>query len=305
MAETITTALALPVTFATTASIIVTDSGAGSPRTATFPASTYRQFLAYVGGSPAGVNTGTEADPHEWGKYFQYKLNNNGALALWSVAMGTDGRWVVTYSGTGTGQVEWDELAGTSKVPRVMTGFGANLSIAAGGSSTATHQPFAFAATIGRGEDTGLASLPAKTVGAEMPDGSVYAWTDNQHRVMRTFNLEFQPKNLAQKNALGAAGTPLFPTALTVMKAPSLVPTSSYVLPWSVYETIRTAAGKRLGYTTNFQALVAGSSFAFDDGYLSLETINAQVPNKPQAPGYDARWKWTGVQVVHYAEMSR
>ncbi|HEY6017242.1 MAG TPA: hypothetical protein VIU16_10680 [Gaiellaceae bacterium] len=307
MAETPTTAIASPVTLPLNVFVGVAD--VTSTRAFEFPGAVYRQFLAYVSGGTPGFNSGTEADSHEWGKFLQYGLNNSGALANYTVSMGTDGRWSIRNNTGSPATITMDgsvvAAQTTSKIVAVMTGFTTTvLTIAAGATATAEQQPFGFCCAIGRENDTGRAALPAKTVGAEMPDGSVYVWTDDQHRTARTFDLLFLPKDATAKAALSAAGTPLFPTTITKEKTPSLTPTTTYALPWSVYETVRTGGGKRLGYTTQFQQMVAGSVLDFVDGYFDLATLNAAAPNKPYGT-WDQRWRWNGVALLTRAVATR
>lgn len=305
MANPITSALALPVTFGSSLSITVTDSGAGSPRTATFPAETYRQFLAYVGGAPAGVNSGTEADPHEWGQYLQYKLNNNGALALWTVTMTTVGQWAIAYGGTGTGEIKWDGAGGTSLIPRIMTGFTSNYAGGAG-SITATHQPFAFAATDSRASATGRTFDPPKVAAARMPDGSVYGWSDGYTGSYQSFDLTWLPKDSATKSSSGSSATPAYPVSITRERTVLTVPTASYTLPYSWWEAITASLGVRCGFAqANLRELIAGSQTAFFDVYVDASTIQKAGALKPMVPSWDAWWRWDGITLTTRAQGTR
>jgi hypothetical protein len=305
MTNALTSMLAVPYSLGAVA-VIVTDSGAGSPRTATFTAGVYRSFLALVAGT-AGVNAGTEADPFEFVKYLQYKLNNNGGLALWTCALGVDGRIAITYGGTGTGTVQWDGTGGTSKLVKYAAGHDADISLAAAASVTCTYQPLGCAFWSGSGNDTGWTGLPQKFAAAEMPDGVVYGVGDNRHGLVRSFDLRHAPETWALRTTLATHSTPMFASTKARSASPVRSPaTAAQAPPWSVEECFKTAASRRCGAALgNLQALIAGSDTVFEDVYLRPEMISAERAIRLSTPGYAALRDWAKVDLNWYATMAR
>jgi hypothetical protein len=300
----ITSALALPVTLSGSPALSITDSS--GTRTATFPNEVFRHFLAYVSGATPGVNSGTEADPHEAGKYLQYKLNNNGALAHHTITFTTDGRWQWFYASTGTASITWDGTGGTSAVLARLYGWTGNTTATAASSSTAQHQPFGFAACESRPGSTGRTYEPPKVAAARMPDGSAYGWSDGYTNSFQSFNVAWLPKDAAAKSSFGVAGTPAYPTSITRERAVLTAPSASYTLPYSWWEAIAASLNLRCGFAQgNLQRLIAASESTFLDVYVDPSTITKAGALKPQVANWDQFWTWEGVTLLTRAAALR
>lgn len=292
MAETLHTAIALPYAPGAGQDFNVND--VSGPRTITFDDAVYRPYLAAASRTP-GTTLGTEEDPHEAGAYLQYKLREGTAASNWTVAMGTDGRWRITYSGAGSALVTW---AGTPLA--AFYGFTSDLVYFSGQTITATYQPTHFAASIAKVNDTGRTPLARLAASARLTSGRVYGWSDGQHGMGRRFDLRFHPRDAALATSLGSPATPAYPTTLRVEQAPSRAITGSYTLPWSLYETVRAGEFCRIAVAFgNFQNLLAGSEQSFAEGYWMPETIQAADALAPSQPLNNQRYDWRGLSFVY------
>lgn len=288
--------------------LIVTDSGAGSPRTVTFLARVCRMFLATVAGSPNGVNAGTAADPDEWIRgHLQRKLNNNDGLSLWTCALQADGRLKISYGGTGTGQIQWDGSGGTSLIPRYLAGFDANVSLAAGTNVTGTYQVSRAAFVVsGRANTEGWTVLPKRSAIGETDDGLAAAITASRTRRVYTADWRFAPYDWATRQANSYTGTPYQPTTTARWTAQSATPSTADVPPWSLVDFFGSCHGQRVGLALgNFQALVAGSASAFYTGTLGKATLQSDAVFAPSERDNEARYDARGVTFRYASHAAR
>lgn len=260
--------LAQPYTL--TAQTLVVDDAVGSPRNVVLPAGVYRALLA------SSTGTGTAADPYELLGTLRAQLG----LASWDVEMLPTGRVRVTYLDTGTGTITL-----TTTARNILGASGSTVGpLATGASLTADRQPThcVFAAAA---EDEGWQSMQGRAAVQEMPDGSVYGWQDARTRLTRRITLTMLPRDDAARTALGSLSTPAIAEATYRLDpgagAPGQAP------PWSVPQTLATAVGDRCGWTDDLQAVIAGTTTAFDAVYLGAEAHSA--PTSLSIPGYDPR----------------
>lgn len=293
MAENLHTAIAVPYTLPAGASVAVVD--ATSTRTVTLPAGgVVRHFLASAFRTTLGTALGTEADPYEAGALLQLLLRAAGSNTWWTVAMGADARWRITYSGSGTGTLTW-----TSTVLAPLFGFAANVSLTTGQTATAAYGPTHWAASFAKVNDTGRTTMPVKVAGAEMEDGTVYAWLAPRQRTRRSFDLRFHPRTAALAASLGSFATPAYPTTLAKEASPTRDIAAGYALPWSLYETLRASAGCLVAVAFgNLQPLVAATESEFAEGYWDLATITRDGALAPFQPTNQQRMDWSGLALI-------
>lgn len=292
MAERITAMLAQPYTIGSAVTATVYDDAVPTGGTASLVTSgqtgTFRTFLAPSGGA------GTEASPRSLLKIVETNLGT----ALWEVRLQSDGRVRIKYKGTtASGRIVW----GSSTV-RNLLGFDADVGpIAAGsnGTQTGAYQPTHCAFLVARARDSGWVPTPQRFAGAEMPTGEVYGWGDAYRRMRRSFDARFHPVDHATRVARGAAASALFPAASRWAQPASAAGTAP---PWSLYELIATAAGKRLGAALGtFQDLVAGTATSYDAVYLGLKTINDTSAVRLTQENFGGLRDWSGIELWHRA----
>lgn len=298
----------------TMSAVKVDVSDSTSSRSPTFAARVCRMFLATTTSS-GGVNSGTEADPDEWIKgSLQYSLNNSGLYSLWTCALQADGRLKITYNGTGTGTITWDNS--NSPLPRYLAGFDANVSLAAGASVTGTYQVmFAAFVVAGRANSEGWNVIPKRSAIGETDDGLAAAYTTSRVRREYRASWRFAPYDWATRTQLSANGSPYQPTRRYRWTQPSATLYTTGTLagdaadkthavsdpPWSLVDFFSTIHGKRIALAIgNFQALIATTDTEFFTGTISKETLQAERPVMPSAQDWSARVDWKGV-VFRYA----
>lgn len=300
---------AQPFTVPSSCTLIVTDSGAGSPRTVTFTSGRVaRVYLATATtGVTPGLNGGTASDPDEWLRLLQRHLNNADALNLWSVTLLSSGKVKITYNGTGNGAIDWNGAGGTSLIPRYLTGFTDDIFLAAGASDTATYQPtHSVFCVSGRANSNGWQVRNKRAAIAETDDGLTAAFTAS--RAVRTYTSDwrFFPYDTTAKSALSANGTVYQPVSETRWTTTSATPSTSNSPPWSLVDFMTTVHGARCGVALgNFQEIVAGSDSSFFDVTLDRRTLQADDPVAPSAPDWSQRVDWRGVTLRYVAHKTR
>jgi hypothetical protein len=261
--------LAQPYQLPASQTITKTDAD-GTGTVVAITAQWYRTRLAPIAG------TGTEADPAE----LLYTVSTLLG-ALWTCEMGTDGRVVITYIGTGTGDL------GVTATLRALLGYSTAsppAPLATSGTWTATYQPThcVFAAAA---DDEGWQSVQGRAAVQEMPDGSTYGWQDARTRLTRRITLTMLPRDDTARTTLGSLSTPAI--AETAYRLDPGASAPAQAPPWSVSQTLATAVGARCGWTDDLQAIITGTTTAFDAVYLGAESHTA--PTSLSIPGYDPR----------------
>jgi hypothetical protein len=284
--------IAQPFTMPSGIQLTVTDSDASSPRSPTLGAGrVFRTFLAYtVGGLGTGVNSGTETNPDEWLLYLQYALNNNGTLTNWTVALTTDCKVRITYGGTGTGTITWSGTGVTSLIPRYLTGFDANVSLAANASVDGTYHPthcvFGFA---NRANATNWVIRNKRSAIGETDDGLAYAFTASRVRREYTSDWRFHPYDTTAKTATGYPGTVYLPAVTSRWTQPSATPSTANSPPWSLTDFFGTAHAHQCGVALgNLQDLIGGSDTVFQDVTVAAKTLQNDDLIAPSAPDWSA-----------------
>jgi hypothetical protein len=260
----------------TGAQVWKTTDDRGGPTDRTVAAGWYRTLLAPTAGAA------TEADPAEILNAIEAALG----ASHWSVTLGTDGRVVITYLGTGTGTI---------------TTAGGGTLLALIGFTTSTFGPLSPNATvvgewhpthcllsIASDPDSGWSDHGSRFAGATLPDGSVYGWADGTARYRRTLTLRWHPRDSTLWSATGVIGTPAF-SAASRLRSPS-TSEPAQVPPWAITDTLATALGRSLGVALGTaQAHIAGTATTYDLAYLTPEHASAQGRIALSLAGYDAR----------------
>ncbi len=271
MAETLTTLIAQPFSLAAAYTALVTDSGAGSPRTVTFnPTGTvwYRTYCAPTGAAGTGHTV-----PIEFLAYCDGIIG--GVPNLWSLALNSAGKVVITYTGTGTGTVAWSGALIAARL-----GFTGNISCGAGLSQTATNQPMYCLFSHWREAPMSWQGQQVGAAISETDDGRVDFLGGLYSKLTRAFSLRGHPYTPTDQTALSMIATPMYPNEIQaaaggVWQAPTLTPTTTE--PWSIHQFLHTSKGKELGYTFEFDAMIAGTQTRFSEGYWTRKTLESKA----------------------------
>jgi hypothetical protein len=295
LAETINTMLAGEIRLTSSYNLTVTDSDSPSGRTVTIPAGYYRILLA-----DAVDGDGTQANPWELLSRLAFLLSESASGTLWTTSLTADGFVRITYvvPGGGSASIAWD---GTGVVRDVL-GFTATATFSAPGqSSTATYHPSHVLYSICRAGDSDWTEEPPQSAFCEVPGGQVVGWQDASGTMVRSFDLRFHPRDWATRASRSAAGTPMLPAKARYSTSGTAAGTDP---PWSVKDFVRAAAGKRVGFTTQFQSVVAGSVEEFDVCYLADSTIKASRAMTLSVPGFAQLYDFKGFALRWYAQGS-
>jgi len=289
--ETPNALLAQPFTI-TAETWTVTDD-VGTSRTVTIPAGTYRVVLG-------AASTHTVDAPGD----LLTRLNTAFGSS-WRWALGTDGRARVTYLGPSVSTGILLAPMGGSAVLAILGTLTLPATFAVDDVAHATYLPThsIFAATVD--PDSGWEVAPGRFAGARMPDGSVYGWGDRLQRLTRTVGFRLLPKNGAVWSALSTAGTAPG-TPAEGPRARWLDPTASepaQAAPWGAMETIATADGQALGWTTDLQGVLAGTVTSCERVYLTPETL-VSAKTQLSVKGWDPRRDIVGVELAFAGEES-
>lgn len=291
MAETPNALLAQPFTI--TAETWTLTDDVGTTRTVTIPAGTYRVVLG-------SATTHTPDVPGD----LLARLNTTFG-ASWRWAMGTDGRVSLSYLGpTVTVGVATPPMGG-STVLKILGGLTPLAFFNVNAHATATYLPThaILASTVD--PDSGWELAAGRFAGARMPDGSVYGWGDGLQRLTRTLGFRLMPRNADVWTALSMAGvapgTPAEGPRTRWLDATASEPAQAP--PWGAMETIATAGGQALGFTTDLQGILAGTVTTFERVYLTPDAI-AQAKTQVSVKGWDPRRDLTGLELAFAGEGS-
>lgn len=248
------------------------DRGSGVSRTVA--AGWYRTFLADGAGN-------SHTDPAELVAAVQTALD----ASKWTVALGTNGRITFTYLGSGTGTISFSSATNLRSVLGLTGNIGP---LATNASSTATYLPthcvFAFACD----PDTGWVDDAGRFAGAALPDGTVYGWGDGRASFTRRATFRALPKDWTARTSLGASGTPVFGLASRRQSPSTGEP--GQTPPWGALDTLATAPALQCGVAWgDLQALIAGTSTAYELVYLAPTMLTGGSRVSFFVPGYDAR----------------
>jgi hypothetical protein len=297
LAETINTMLAGEIRLTSSYNLTVTDSASPGGRTVTVAAGYYRTFLGDVANGD-----GTQATPYETLSTLEALLNAAGpGSGSWTVALTSAGFVRITYAapGTGAASIAWD---GTGVVRDVL-GYTATATFSAPGqSSTASYHPSHCLYSICRANDSDWTEAPPQSAFCEVPGGQVVGWQDASGTMVRSFDLRFHPKDWATRTSRGSAGTPMLPAKARWSTSGTAAGTDP---PWSVKDFVRAAAGKRVGFTDQFQALVAATTGEYDVVYLADATIKADRAMVPTIPQLSALYDFKGFAIRWNASATR
>lgn len=305
MAETITTMWAQTLLFRAAYQFQTVDQDGTNTRTVASGAGSstpkyYRVLLAEAAGSAA-----SEGACQNLLTAFENALNTSGSR--YTVDITTDGYVKVTYNGTGTSTLTWTTSA--SNALRSVLGFTSGWSsLASGASTTAQTQPSHVAYSFVAGDDTGWTTESGHQALGETPD-NIFGWTDQKHRVVRSFTLRFHPTLDSDRSALGTSPiTPMLPSTHARLATPS----GSLIAggPWSVWELVQTALSDgtyngRVGLALGtFQALVSGTTTTIDEVFFRQKTRIADKAIRPSVPYWSRRRDWPGIEILRAATLS-
>lgn len=227
----------------------------------------YRTFLATTSGTGAD-----DTVPKELLAYVQ------GVLAgLWTVKLTAAGKVAITYTGSGTGTINWGTGGASAQAIARELGFTGNVGpLVKDATATATNAPRHCILAWARLDDAGWSASHAHFAASVTGTGRVDALFSRYQLVRRSFGFRFLPRTPADATALGATATPYWPNdvADTQWLTPSTSPTTN-ALQWSAHELLSTGYGVALGVTLgDLQALIAGtlSPALYDAAYLDPET---------------------------------
>lgn len=272
MAESISTIFAQTVRFTSTYQFQTVDQDGTNTRT--LATGYYRVLCAEA----AGAGT-SETACAELLTAFENALNTSGSR--YAVTMSSTGYVQVTYNGTGTSTLTWTSSA--SNGLRSVLGFSSGWSsLASGATTTAGSQPSHVAYAFCLADDSGWTVESGHQALAETPS-AVFGWSDQAHRVVRSFTLRFHPTLDSDRSALDTSPiTPALPSTHTRTSTPS----ASVIAggPWSLHELVQTALSDGTYYGClgvcigNFSNLRSGVSVTVDQAYWRPEArLKAQV----------------------------
>lgn len=261
--------------FSLDAATLVTDDARGGGATMrTLTAGWYRTFLAPSGGA------GTETDPAELLQAVEAALD----ATYWRLRLTSDGLVRITYLGMGSGTL----AIGSADLANLLGHTGGAMTLASGAHRDGEYPPghCLFAAYCD--PDTGWIDQPGRFAGAALPGGVVYGWHDGRAELKRSATLSALPKAWANRTALGASSTPVFPAA-SRLGAPSTGEPGQDP-PWSCIDFAATSAGRQLGVTWGeLQEIITGDVTAYDVVYAAPEQFSSGQRVSLWKQGYDAR----------------
>lgn len=248
----------------------------GTRSVAVIPTGTFwtRTFLAPNSGGTS------EALPRDLIRYVQTQLNAaTGGANPWTVAMLNTGFIRISYAGASASTITWGAAAAVG----LALGFSGNISVAGGGSQTATMLPAWVWFPYNLEGDPGDQPSPALAVGATLANGQEAVWDEGLQLIGRTARARFCPIDEAKRAALGWSATPYWPpeSEFSRKTTPTLVP-ESCPSAWTVHEFLSCAPGRRLAFTLyDLQQLIAGATTRHRIGAITLESLS-QPQNRAQ-----------------------
>lgn len=304
-AEQITTMWAQTLLFRSSYAFQTVDQDGTNSRTVASGAGSttpkyYRVLLAEAAGSAA-----SEGACQNLLTAFENALNTSGAR--YTVEITTTGYVKVTYLGTGTSTLTWTTSA--SNALRAVLGFTSGWSsLASGASTTASTQPSHVAYSFAAADDTGWTTESGHQALGETAD-SVYGWSDNKHRIVRSFTLRLHPTLDSDRSALeNTPITPMWPSTHAKIASPS----GSLITggPWSLWELVQTAISDgtyngRVGLALGtFQALAAGTTTTIDEVFFRQKCRMSDKAIKPSTAYWSRRRDWQGIEILRAATLS-
>jgi hypothetical protein len=281
MAQTINTMLAEPFNVASSIVFNRNDQdGAVSARTIS-STGYYRVWLAAGG-------TGTEALPYELLSKLETALG-----ARYTVRLTATGLVRISYSGTGTAILTWTGGGNTAGPMRALLGFtGSTTSIGAGSYTDSTYQPHGciFSPAILR--SSGLTTSTGGAAFSVTESGVVYGYSSRTSVVRKRCVLGWCPRSWADRTALSASATPLYPESITSIVTARDLYGASTSGSWSVHDFVSSGGGKIIAimYGT-YQSKIASAVSASDywHGYLDPETLASEGVEREPIANYP-RW---------------
>jgi hypothetical protein len=292
MAEQLSHLLAQSFTLTGTLTGTATDQ-AGVGRTVTFNTGTkiYRIYLANI-----AAGTGASATPLEFLSAMETAMGTH-----WTVTLRTNGLVRVTYTGTGTGTMNFH-----ATVAALLGHSGTVGPLATNAYTDGSYQPTHCVFAINFADDTGWILGKPRTATAMLPNGKVYGFTDRSVQTQRRgFSISHAPRDSSHKIAL-TTSNPTDPPLGTVAYAPSARVADSWTgepaqsAPWSIQDTMQIALDQTVGIAWgNLPDIIANTSGAnkFDVVQLTPECLqNRQL--QLWTPGNDSRRDAMGFEVV-------
>lgn len=289
--ETPNALLAQPFTIAAETWTVTDD--AGTSRAVTVPAGTYRVVLG-------AASTHTADAPGD----LLTRLNTSFGSS-WHWKLRSDGRAEVAYLGPSVTVGVLTPPMGGSTVLTILGALNPPATFSIGDSSHAPYLPThcIFAATVD--PDTGWEITPGRFAGARLPEGPVYGWGDRLQQLTRTVGFRLLPRNGAVWSALATAGTapgtPAEGPRARWLDATALEPAQAP--PWGAMETIATAGGQSLGWTTELQGVLAGTVTSCERVYLTPDALT-RAKTQLSVKGWDPRRDLVGVELAFAGEES-
>jgi hypothetical protein len=256
------------------ATLVTDDDRGGGPTTRTLTAGWYRTFLAPSGGA------GTESDPAELLHAVETALDGS----RWHVRLTSEGLVRITYVGMSSGTL----AIGSADLANLLGHTGGAMTLASGAHHDGEYPPTHCLFAAYCDPDSGWIDQPSRFAGSALPGGVVYGWHDGRCEMKRSATLSALPKTWAMRTALGASGSPVFPTAAR-MGSPSTGEPGQDP-PWSCLDFAATSAGRQLAVTWGeLQELLTGDVTTYDVVYAAPEQYSSGQRVSLWKQGYDAR----------------
>lgn len=284
MAQALTSLFATNFNLTGTHTLTVVDT-ATTGTVQTMPTGWYRCYLANSGSSD-----GSAGAPYELFQKVREKLG-----AYWFVDINGEGKVAISYRGSTAGSITF----GSSTLQKLLGFSTGSLAFASSGSVvTSSYQPYGTLFTINRANDTGYQRSPSFNAYQELPNGEVYGYSDSFIKHTRKQDLRFHPTNQTYKEALGALGTPFYPTSQSQWAQPPLVG-NGYEPPYTISHFLYEAAGKPVACALgNLQGHLSGSETVFDTVYVRPSTLQATEVSIPSSKGFSKYRDLPGFQVI-------
>jgi hypothetical protein len=207
--------------------ITVTDPISGA-KTVTF-ATGYYEFQFND-----GTGDGTEATP-----WHILKKLADATTTNWTYEMGTDGRLIIGYLGTGTATFVFAD----SHVKNLFGSTSSTLTFTGAGTQTMTYPVFGMFISKSRKGDGQWKHTPGFSIYQETTDSRVIGWNDGNHKQTRKFSFDFLPRDQNFKDA-GMVSTPAYPVSASTWNT---TPTAlSYTAPYTALRFLKSTQGKLL-----------------------------------------------------------
>lgn len=293
----ISTALVMPFKFpASSYTASVVDAAGTNTRTFITSGLWYIIEFAHTS-SPLG----TVDDPVNLLKHIETEIGNT----RWRVSLNSDGKVAITNLGASTASITFATTAIPFALGFIST---ATISVGAGATVTGTYQPTHCIFAFSREEDTGWRSKGQIIAAADLPDGSVYGWSNGYARWERGMVLKYHPKDKTKQTGTVSNITVAYPE---ISSTEWKNPTDSPIIapPFSAHRFLNSGVNNGVGkYIAacfgNFQANIAGTDLTFEQVSLTANSLNGEH-FVLSIPSYDKFRNIDNLKLSFYAHKSR